>query len=69
MDSGSYEQFAEGHFLTAKMLAWFWDAYEPDVERRMEPFASPLRAGSTRCETRTRDTPRSRRPSRSYATP
>ncbi len=26
------------------MMAWFWDAYEPDVERRMEPFASPLRA-------------------------
>ena len=26
------------------MMAWFWDAYEPDVERRMGPFASPLRA-------------------------
>ena len=45
MDTGSYEQFAEGYFLTAKMMAWFWDAYEPDVERRLEPFASPLRAG------------------------
>src|SRR3954447_18500710 len=45
MDTGSYEQFAEGYFLTAKMMAWFWDAYEPDVERRPEPFASPLRAG------------------------
>ena len=44
MDTGSYEQFAEGYFLTAKMMAWFWDAYEPDVERRREPFASPLRA-------------------------
>ena len=41
MDTGSYEQFAEGYFLTAKMMAWFWDAYEPDVERRLEPFASP----------------------------
>src|SRR5204863_2481154 len=41
MDTGSYEQFAEGYFLTAKMMAWFWDAYEPDVERRREPFASP----------------------------
>jgi acetyl esterase len=30
MDTGSYEQFAEGYFLTAKMMAWFWDAYEPD---------------------------------------
>jgi acetyl esterase/lipase len=44
MDTGSYEQFAEGYFLTAKMMAWFWDAYQPDAERRTEPFASPLRA-------------------------
>jgi acetyl esterase len=44
MDTGSYEQFAEGYFLTAKMMAWFWDAYQPDIERRLEPFASPLRA-------------------------
>ncbi len=27
MDTGSYEQFAEGYFLTAKGMAWFWDAY------------------------------------------
>ncbi|MHB8693611.1 MAG: alpha/beta hydrolase [Solirubrobacteraceae bacterium] len=45
IDTRSYEQFAEGYFLTAKMMAWFWDAYEPDVERRLEPFASPFRAG------------------------
>ena len=44
MDTGSYDQFAEGYFLTARMMAWFWDAYEPDVARRLEPFASPLRA-------------------------
>ena len=44
MDTGSYERFAEGYFLTARMMAWFWDAYEPDVGRRLEPFASPLRA-------------------------
>src|SRR3954452_21523568 len=36
MDTGSYEQFAEGYFLTAKMMAWFWDAYEPAVDRRRE---------------------------------
>jgi acetyl esterase len=44
MDTGSYEQFAEGYFLTAKAMAWFWDAYLPDLERRSEPYASPLRA-------------------------
>ena len=45
MDTGSYEQFAEGYFLTAKTMAWFWDAYVPDLEQRSEPYASPLRAG------------------------
>jgi acetyl esterase/lipase len=44
MDTDSYEQFAEGYFLTAKSMAWFWDAYLPDLERRSEPYASPLRA-------------------------
>jgi acetyl esterase len=44
MDTGSYEQFAEGYYLTAKAMAWFWDAYAPDVERRGEPYASPLQA-------------------------
>jgi acetyl esterase/lipase len=44
MDTGSYAQFAEGYHLTAKAMAWFWNAYAPDVERRSEPFASPLQA-------------------------
>jgi acetyl esterase len=26
-------------------MAWFWDCYCPDIERRSEPFATPLRAG------------------------
>src|SRR3954449_5462484 len=44
MDTGSYAQFAEGYFLTAKAMAWFWDCYCPDLERRADAFASPLRA-------------------------
>src|SRR5262245_25779686 len=44
MDTGSYAQFAEGYFLAAKGMAWFWDAYLPDLEKRAEPYASPLRA-------------------------
>ena len=44
MDTDSYEQFAEGYFLTAKAMEWFWDAYAPEVDHRSEPFASPLRA-------------------------
>jgi acetyl esterase/lipase len=44
MDTGSYEQFAEGYFLFADGMKWFWDAYCPAVEIRSEPYASPLRA-------------------------
>jgi acetyl esterase len=50
MDTGSYDQFAEGYFLTAKAMAWFWDAYAPDLERRSEPYASPLRASDEQLE-------------------
>ena len=28
-DTDSYREFAEGPFLTAKSMAWFWDAYCP----------------------------------------
>ena len=43
-DTGSYEQFAEGPWLTRKAMQWFWDAYLPDVVRAREPTASPLQA-------------------------
>jgi acetyl esterase/lipase len=43
-DTGSYHQFADGPHLTAKAMAWFWDAYLPDQDRRAEITASPLRA-------------------------
>lgn len=41
----SYRDFAEGPHLTARAMAWFWDAYLPDLARRSEIFASPMRAG------------------------
>src|SRR4029078_7108732 len=44
-DSDSYREFAEGPFLRAKSMAWFWDQYCPDAQRRAESTASPLRAG------------------------
>lgn len=43
-DTASYVEFADGPFLTAKGMAWFWDAYLPDESRRAEITASPLRA-------------------------
>jgi acetyl esterase len=44
-DTDSYNEFAEGPFLTAKGMAWFWDCYLPDETKRTEITASPLRAG------------------------
>jgi acetyl esterase len=46
MDTGSYQQFAEGYFLTAAGMAWFWDQYLPDTSRRSQILASPLRASA-----------------------
>jgi acetyl esterase len=43
-DTDSYREFAEGPFLRAQSMAWFWDAYCPDRARRSEITASPLRA-------------------------
>jgi acetyl esterase/lipase len=44
MDTGSYREFATGYFLTAGAMAWFWDAYVPEVGLRSALTASPLRA-------------------------
>ena len=43
-DTDSYRQFAGGPFLTREAMKWFWSHYAPDVARRAEPTASPLRA-------------------------
>jgi acetyl esterase/lipase len=43
-DTASYQEFAEGPFLTARAMAWFWDSYIPDQGQRNEITASPLRA-------------------------
>lgn len=43
-DTDSYREFAGGPFLTARGMAWFWDAYTTDPAERAEITASPLRA-------------------------
>ncbi len=43
-DTGSYHEFADGPWLTREAMKWFWDAYLPDPERRLDPHASPVRA-------------------------
>jgi acetyl esterase len=44
-NTSSYRDFANGPHLTAKAMAWFWDAYLPGGDRRNEILASPIRAG------------------------
>ncbi|GLX49439.1 esterase [Streptomyces hygroscopicus subsp. hygroscopicus] len=43
-DTPSYQEFAKGYFLDRETMRWFWDQYLPDVRRRGEATASPLRA-------------------------
>lgn len=43
-DTKSYREFSDGPWLTRKAMKWFWDKYLPDVSRRDERNASPLRA-------------------------
>ncbi|MFI7632810.1 alpha/beta hydrolase [Nonomuraea sp. NPDC049400] len=43
-DTGSYEQFATGYFLSRDGMRWFWDQYTTDPAQRAEITASPLRA-------------------------
>ncbi|MFZ6723740.1 alpha/beta hydrolase [Undibacterium sp. Ji49W] len=45
-DNASYQQFADGHFLTRNMMKWFWDNYTTDQAKRKEIYASPLQAST-----------------------
>ena len=49
-DSGSYQQFAEGHFLTKGMMQWFWDNYTTHPAERAQIHASPLNASAEQLE-------------------
>jgi acetyl esterase len=40
----SYRKFADGPWLTAKAMTWFWDAYLPDQGARGDHHVSPLNA-------------------------
>ncbi len=43
MGSASYEENAEGYFLTRTTMEWFWDHYA-DKQTRLEPLLSPINA-------------------------
>jgi len=46
MDTASYDQFADGPYLTRKSMKWFWDAYTTDPAQRAEITASPNHAST-----------------------
>ncbi|WP_128381528.1 alpha/beta hydrolase [Streptomyces cavernae] len=43
-NTDSYREFADGPYLTAEAMSWFWDCYTTDFAQRAEITASPLRA-------------------------
>jgi acetyl esterase/lipase len=43
-DTPSYQQFADGPWLTREAMKWFWNHYAPDASVRDELTASPLKA-------------------------
>lgn len=54
-DNGSYQQFADGHFLTKGMMQWFWDNYtatRPNVRRSMPRRSTPAPNNSRACPRR-----------------
>ena len=44
LNTPSYQQFAEGPWLTKKAMEWFWNAYSPNVAERKKYTLSPLQA-------------------------
>jgi len=43
-ETASYEEFADGPWLTRTAMKWYWDNYLPEVRSRQQPTACPLRA-------------------------
>ena len=51
MDTASYDEFAEGYYLTRKAMEWFWDAYTTDPDRaraRSPPLPTRPRPSNSR---------------------
>ena len=45
-NTASYQENAEGYFLTAEAMRWFWGHYLGDMARAAEPYACPANAAS-----------------------
>ena len=46
--SASYEEYGEGHFLTAERIAFYWNAYVPQPEVAESPYVLASRATTLR---------------------
>jgi acetyl esterase len=44
LETSSYNEYADGYYLTKNMVKWFWDNHVPNVAQRREIYASPLQA-------------------------
>jgi acetyl esterase len=49
-DTPSHKQFGKGYFLTTEDMRWYWDSYAPNLDVRIEPTASPLKASLEQLE-------------------
>lgn len=45
METRSYHDHADGYYLTADLMRWYWDHYLGGDQAGADPDASPLRAG------------------------
>jgi len=45
-DTGSYNLYQDGYFLTREAMKWFWNSYLPEGANRKEPTISPLQAST-----------------------
>lgn len=43
-ETESYNQYAQGPWLTKKAMEWFWQQYAPNKDKRKEIYACPLKA-------------------------
>lgn len=46
MDTASYVEFADGPYIMATTMEWFWDCYTTDADQRAQITLSPNRAST-----------------------